>query len=710
MNDTAYAAAPPPHPSPTAQPEPDTRHRWNPASIALIVLAWLILHVGGLFSPGLLDDVDSIYIEIAREMLRRHDFITPYIDGIRFFDKPPLMYWLAAASMHLFGIHAWAARLPLALLTLGLFLATYALGLRLFAHISPRSHPGRGALYSALALATCIGPYLYTRFFIPDILLALWMTLAVHLFLIALDRANLGRAGTLLPEEIPTFPNSSICHPERSERTRFSTPLPRAENRPFQESVDLRTGSINPEAPNPTPLLPMLAFGAVMALNVLTKGLIGLVFPLAFVFGYLALTRNLRLLRRLDPLASIATFLAIAAPWHILAALRNPAIALPPGLGLPAHAGWAWFYLYNEHIARFLSRRIPHDYGQLSLPLFWILTAVWLIPWAAFLPSAIAQHLRDLRHRSPATSLDRQAALALLLWAALVLGFFTLSARQEYYSLPALPALALMAGGLLTRADRKLQPARETPGKSTPKHSALKSSLFLLVPLSTLLAAVAAFFAITAPHPAPGADLSTLLAQGPSVYNLSLGHLFDLTGAAMGLFRAPLALLALSMLVIGPIAYIVRRSGHTFAANLTLAAAAIGLLLCIHEGLTRFYPILGSKSLADAIVTEQRKQPLPDDVILIDGELTAGSTLLFYTQQPVRLVEGRFNGPWYGSFWPDAPAIFETNASLHQLWSSPRRIFLLTDHPQLRTADLTPFALVHTLSSAGGKSILTNRR
>jgi len=150
--------------------------RWNPRSICLIVIAWLVLHIGSLFTPGLLDDVDSVYLEIAREMLQRHNFVTPYIDGIRFFDKPPLMYWLAAGSMHIFGAHDWAGRLPLAVLTLALLLATYALGLRLFAHISPDRHPDRAALYSALALATCIGPYLYTRFYIPDIVVALWMT------------------------------------------------------------------------------------------------------------------------------------------------------------------------------------------------------------------------------------------------------------------------------------------------------------------------------------------------------------------------------------------------------------------------------------------------------------------------------------------------------------------------------------------------------
>ena len=654
MNETAYAtSAAPPSPEATS-PSQLTGRRWNPVSVALIVLAWLVLHIGCLFSPGLLDDVDSIYIEIAREMLVRHDLVTPYIDGIRFFDKPPLMYWLAAGSMHLFGAHAWAARLPLALLTLALFLATYALGLRLFAQTAPATHPDRGALYAALALATSIGPFLYTRFFIPDILLAFWMTLAVHLFLLSLDRAS---------------------------------------------NTDHRA---------PNTLFPMLGFAAVTALNVLSKGLIGLVFPVGFVLLYLALTRNLHRLRRLHPLASSAAFLAIAVPWHILAALRNPPIPLPPGLGLPARAGWAWFYLYNEHIARFLSLRIPHDYGQVPIPLFWLLAAIWLFPWVAFLPAAVAQHIRDLRPHLDQTPRTREAALALLLWSALVLGFFTVSARQEYYSLPALPALALMSGGLLARADRN-----STAEDHAARRSARRSALWFLLPLGSLAAAIAAFFALTAPHPAPGADISTLLAGGASDYNLSLGHIFDLTGSAMSLFRGPLTAVAVAMLVIGPGAFLLRRQGRTLAANLTLAAASSALLLCMHAGLVRFYPILGSQPLADAILTEQHLHPQPPpaapDLILIDGELTAGSTLLFYTRQPVHLVEGRMNGPWFGAFWPDAPPIFETEATLRQLWSSPRRVFLLTDHPQARTRDLNPLAPTRSLASAGGKSILTNR-
>ncbi len=596
------------------------KSRPKPRSLAIIVLAWLILQLAGIFSPPLLDDVDSVYIEVAREMLHRHDYITPYIDGIRFFDKPPLMYWLASTSMAIFGESDWAARLPLAIAILALFLAIYALGLRFYTE--------RGALYSTLIFATALGPYLYTRFFIPDLLICLWLTLGVHTFLIALDRA----------------------------------------------------------AARQSALLTTLAFAATLALNLLTKGLIGLVFPLSFVVLYLLITRQTPLLRRLPLVRALATFLAIALPWHILAALRNPAVPMPPGLGLPAKAGWAWFYLYNEHIARFLGRRIPHDYGNTPIWLFWLYTLLWLFPWVAFLPAAIALTRRHLGHLYPVTVRQREAALALTIWSLTVLVFFTLSSRQEYYSLPALPALALLLGATLATAD------------VTRLHR------YLLLPLTTLVALICLYFALTAPRPAPNTDLSTLLSQNPDLYNLSLGHLFDLTGAAMGLFRGPLLAVAAGMLTLGLASYLIR-SRSQYAANLTLAAGMTIVLLAAHVGLTRFNPILGSAPLAQAI----NQQLHPGDTILLDGELTSGSTLLFYTRQSVHLVNGRVNGPWFGSFYPDAPALFETESTLRTLWAGPHRLFLLTYNPTQRTRDLTPYAPVHTLATAGGKTILTNR-
>jgi len=126
-------------------------------------------------------------------------------------------------------------------------------------------------------------------------------------------------------------------------------------------------------------------------------------------------------------------------------------------------------------------------------------------------------------------------------------------------------------------------------------------------------------------------------------------------------------------------------------------------------GLARFYPIIGSKGLAHAINEQRKVDPRADDLIVLDGELTSGSTLIFYTRQQIHLIDGRVNGLWYGSFWPDAPHIFETESSLRQLWVGPRRIFLFTYKPAARTRDLAPFAPVHTLATAGGKTVLTNR-
>lgn len=631
-----------PVPAPTGALAASSRC-WSLRSLAIIIFAWLILQIGCLFTPGLLDDVDSIYTEIAREMLVRNDYVTPYINGVRFFDKPPLMYWMAAASMRVFGIHDWAARLPLALGVLALFLSVYTLGIRLFRGVSPAGAPDRGGFYAALALATSIGPYLYTRFYIPDILLALWVTLGVHLFLIALDR----------------------IHSNRSS------------------------------------LLPSMGFAAIMALNVLTKGLIGLVFPIGFVVTYLAFTRQLRLLFRMHLFISIGVFLLVAAPWHILAALRTPAIPLPTGLGLPHQGGWAWFYLYNEHIARFLGRRIPHDYGQVPIPLFWLLTALWIMPWTAFCIPAGIGYIRDLRHRTTLSTRRNEAALSLLLWAALVLGFFTLSSRQEYYNLPALPALALMAAGLLTCAetDNCVEP-------SSARAKSLAWTLWFLIPLTTIVAVVCGYFVFTTQHPPAGTDIATLLAANPEFYNLSLGHIFDLTGAAMGLFRGPLAAVSLSMLAIGLGSYLLRRRGLLYAANLTLAGAMIVTLLAAHEALIRFYPILGSRDLAMAI---QQAGVQPSDQIILDGELTSGSSLIFYTRHQLHLIHGNVNGLWYGGFWPDSPRIFEDEDSLRRLWSGPRRIFLFTYHPEARTRGLTALGPVHRLASAGGKTVLTNR-
>ncbi len=257
---------------------------------------------------------------------------------------------------------------------------------------------------------------------------------------------------------------------------------------------------------------------------------------------------------------------------------------MPPGIGLPAQAGWAWFYLYNEHIARFLGRRIPHDYGQVPIPLFWLLLAIWLLPWAAFLPSALRNAFTMLRQTSRANAdpcsllpvACKDATLTTLLWAGIILGFFTLSSRQEYYHLPALPALALLVGAFLAAAD-----AHQGRAPIQAQHW----SAWFLVPLGLIVAFICGYFAITAHTPPAGADLYALLNNDPTHYNLSLGHLFDLTGTAMGFFRGPLATVAVGMLILGPLQHLLRRRARSYAANLAVTTGMTACLLAAHTGL-----------------------------------------------------------------------------------------------------------------------------
>jgi 4-amino-4-deoxy-L-arabinose transferase-like glycosyltransferase len=169
-----------------------------------------------------------------------------------------------------------------------------------------------------------------------------------------------------------------------------------------------------------------------MPLNVLTKGRIGLIFPLGLAALYLTVTRRLRLIRSLCPLSSSAVFLVLAAPWHLLVAFHNPAV---PGSSIAR--GWFWFYVVNEHFMRFFGKRVPHDYGQVPVGLFLALAALWLAPWASFLPAAVSRFLRTLSGGAPAQREVHHTALILLLWAGIVLfSFASHPGRSITRSLP----------------------------------------------------------------------------------------------------------------------------------------------------------------------------------------------------------------------------------------------------------------------------------
>jgi 4-amino-4-deoxy-L-arabinose transferase-like glycosyltransferase len=425
-------------------------------------------------------------------------------------------------------------------------------------------------------------------------------------------------------------------------------------------------------------------------LNVLTKGLIGLVFPAGAIGLYLLLTGNLRHLLKLRVVSSALVFLAIAAPWHILAALRNPAQGQA--------RGFLWFYFINEHVMRFLGKRVPPGYDTVPLGIFWGLLLAWLLPWSAFLPQALRDvpvRWRELRSK-PGTKLDRRqcANLLFFVWALVIVGFFSFSTRQEYYTIPALPGAALLVGGWLARESGPA--ARESDRRAGRISS---TALFVF----GVLGFVAGMYLLFVSHrPIPGADLADLLKKNPQDYNFSLGHVLDLTPQALGAFRVPLLGASFGLFLGTGLNWLMRRRGRPFAGNVALAAMMVVLLACVHSSFSTFSPILSSYNLAEAI----RKQFKPGDVIVIDGEYSEASTLNFYTGIQVHVLHEPSGNLWYGAKFPDAPHIFETPESLAAMWNGPGQVFVWTDQEEPKELQGLK---AYPMARSGGKTIFTNR-
>jgi 4-amino-4-deoxy-L-arabinose transferase-like glycosyltransferase len=583
----------------------------------LICILWLLIYVPGLFQPALLDDADSGHAESAKEMVETGDWVTLHLNGLRYFDKPPFMFWAIAASFRLFGVSEWSARLPIAFGLLALLVVTFRFGRRIYGNA--------GGFYAALIIATGFGPYIFTRILISDILVTLWLTLTLYLFVIGLSQER---------------PSRLICW----------------------------------------------GMGAVTALNVLSKGLIGIVFPAGIIFTYLVLTGNLAHVRKMRLASSTLVFIAIAAPWHVLAAIRNPD---QPGL-----RGFLWFYFVNEHLLRYLNRRVPRDYGTVPLLLFWGLVLVWIFPWSFFLMRTLGEIPRRLGNLTPRA----RANLMFAVWAVLILVFFSFSTRQEYYSLPALPALALLIGGVLADEGAKTEAGFHRRVASRP------SAILLAIGVAAFVFSISALLLTWTIPPQP--DVAGLLTKNPDKYALSFGHFSDLTLESLSAFRLPLIITGSALFVGTGLNWLFRRRGLPHHGNAALAAMMVIVLFCAHRGLMIFEPVLSSKQLALAIMKEYK----PGDIIVINGEYEQGSTLNFYTGVRVHILHERTANLWYGSFFPDAPQVFEDSASFGKLWTGPSAVYLWTEEDQraevMRGIDPRT---VYELARSGGKVILTNR-
>jgi 4-amino-4-deoxy-L-arabinose transferase-like glycosyltransferase len=344
------------------------------AALLVLVVVTLVVGVDNLGRP-LANPDEGRYSEISREMVASADWVTPRLNGINYFEKPPLQYWGSAVALKAFGNEEFAARLYVALCGLATILVVAFTGFRLGA-----AQLGMGATLALLA-----SPYFMALGGIVtlDMGLTLWTTATLCAYLLAENAAD-----------------------------------PRSRRRW------------------------MVAAWAAMALAVLSKGLVGVVFPAAAIGLHCLLRRDLTPVTRLEWGYGLVVFLAIAAPWFVAVSYANPE--------------FAEFFFIHEHFTRFLTTE--HRRGEpwwYFLPIFF----AGFLPWMFALPAAIA-HAWRVDGRTDGVQPLRLA----IVFAAFVLAFFSASgSKLPAYILPAFPPLALVLGRYLADA-----PTRRLAGWMAP--------------------------------------------------------------------------------------------------------------------------------------------------------------------------------------------------------------------------------------------------
>jgi 4-amino-4-deoxy-L-arabinose transferase-like glycosyltransferase len=327
----------------------------------LIITLFTAILFGSMLGSYPLECPDGArYAEIPREMLVTGDFITPHLNGLKYFEKPPLFYWLQAASLKAFGINEFGAGLPNALIGIFCCLATYLGARKIF---------GRGAaLLSSFILATCTIFFVLTQIATLDLTFTLFLTSAMLTFLIGINTppGNKSRKYYL-----------------------FSTYI-------------------------------------LSAFAILTKGLIGAIFPILIIFFYVVLTNDWRNLKNYYIPSGIVLFLCIALPWHILVQIKNPE--------------FFHFYFIEQHFLRYIT-----VYAERTQP-WWFLPTTLLggfYPWMFFLFPVI---IHNLSFRWQERMLHKNQ-MFFLIWPICIYIFYTFSSSKLVpYLLPTLSPLAILTG------------------------------------------------------------------------------------------------------------------------------------------------------------------------------------------------------------------------------------------------------------------------
>ncbi len=516
-------------------------------------LAWLAVVLGAfhgfrLGSYPFSNPDEGRYAEIPREMLATGDWITPRLDGVNYFEKPPLGYWVTAASEDLFGQNEWAVRaVPVLFAVMGALL-TYAAARRL---------QGRTAgLVAAIVLGTSVLWFVIGHIPILDMAVSVYMAATLFCFLLA------------------------VREPPGARRR-------------------------------------WLFYGlyASSALATMTKGLMGFLIAGAVMFFWLLLFNQWKRLRPLYLPTGALLFLALALPWHLLVAARNPT--------------WIHRYIVYEHFQRFFSATVT---GHLQ-PWWFFLPVVLLglFPWTGFLwPVG-----RDLLRSGWARRHDHADTWFFVIWAGFILLFFSAShSKLTPYILPIFPALAVLIGA-------GLAPAFVAPGAVRTLRVGLRTFSFLCGLLAVALVVVLARPALVKMDPAQALALQ------------------------------PPAFLMATVLVLGGILapWLARRRGVRSALAAVVATMALFYLSLEWAAPSIQKP--GTKELALYV----RARVRPGDHVVHYHDFFHDFT--FYAGRTVDVVDGKGELEEEEDAVAEASGRFMHEADFRRLWTQPGRVYVV---------------------------------
>jgi len=438
---------------------------------------------------GLVGPDEPRYASIARAMAESGDWVTPRLNGEPWFEKPVLYYWGAAAAFTVFGASDAAARAPSALAMSLAALALVALARRL---------RGETSLALAFVLPSTLATIAFARAASMDMVFAAMLTLAFV-------------AGSRLAELLAG--GNGLAGAGRTRERRLWE----------------------------------LAWGAALGLAVLAKGPAAVLLAGASVGAWALLMRRWRLAFAFAHPVSLAAFAAVALPWYVLCAMRNPEFLR--------------VFLFEHNVQRFLTPVFAHEQPWWY---FGGVLAAGLLPWTALLLPAVRDAWRDIGTRR-----DPVAVLALC-WAVVPFVFFSVSrSKLPGYILPMFPPLALLIA-------RSLADAIASPGRGR-------------VPLASVgatLLGLGGALGLAAPAVVPTTFLPVVEALGLHTW-----------GIAMAASGAGIVLLSL-------------RERSWLALGLTATVMAILVIGVTGRVMPTLDPLLTSRAAAAAALREARGGPI----------------------------------------------------------------------------------------------------